>query len=53
MGRVEERTMQVSKLMTRDARIASPAQSLQQAAQVIAELDTGVLPVGKNDRLSG
>lgn len=53
MGRVEERTMQVSKLMTRDARIASPAQSLQQAAQVIAELDTGVLPVGENDRLVG
>jgi CBS domain-containing protein len=45
--------MQVNELMTRDVRIASPDQSLQQAAQLMVELDTGVLPVGENDRLVG
>jgi CBS domain-containing protein len=45
--------MQVNELMTRDVRIANPDQSLQQAAQLMVELDTGVLPVGENDRLVG
>ena len=45
--------MQVNELMTRDVRIANPDQSLHQAARLIAELDTGVLPVGENDRLVG
>ncbi|MET0659655.1 MAG: CBS domain-containing protein [Steroidobacteraceae bacterium] len=45
--------MQVNKLMTRDVRIAAPDQTLQQAARLMAELDTGVLPVGENDRLVG
>ncbi len=45
--------MQVNELMTRDVRIANPDQSLQQAARLMAELDTGVLPVGENDRLVG
>ena len=45
--------MQVNELMTRDVRTASPEQSLQQVAQLMAELDVGVLPVGENDRLVG
>lgn len=45
--------MQVNELMTRDVRIANPDQPLRQAAQWMAELDTGVLPVGENDRLVG
>jgi CBS domain-containing protein len=45
--------MQVNELMTRDVRIASPDQTLQEAARLMKELDTGVLPVGENDRLVG
>jgi CBS domain-containing protein len=45
--------MQVNQLMTRDVRIATPDQSLQEAAQLMADLDAGVLPVGENDRLVG
>ena len=45
--------MQVSELMTRDVRIASPEDSLEQAAKMMAEIDAGVLPVGENDRLVG
>jgi CBS domain-containing protein len=45
--------MQVSELMTRTVRVTSPDQSIREAAQLMAELDTGVLPVGDNDRLVG
>ena len=45
--------MKVSDCMTRDVRIASPSQTLREAAQLMAELDVGVLPVGENDRLVG
>ena len=45
--------MQVSELMTRDVRIASPEDSLEHAAKMMAEIDAGVLPVGENDRLVG
>jgi CBS domain-containing protein len=43
--------MQVSKVMTRDVKIASPEDTLQHAAQMMEEVDCGVLPVGQNDRL--
>ena len=33
--------------------IASPDDTIQQAASRMAELDAGVLPVGENDRLVG
>jgi CBS domain-containing protein len=39
--------------MTRDVRIASPNETIRQAAQAMAEIDAGVLPVGENDRLVG
>ncbi|WP_202804594.1 CBS domain-containing protein [Sphingomonas sp. PR090111-T3T-6A] len=39
--------------MTRDVRIADPAETLQEAARAMAELDAGFLPVGEGDRLIG
>jgi CBS domain-containing protein len=45
--------MQVSKCMTRDVRIVDPDETLEQAARARAEIDSGILPVGENDRLVG
>jgi CBS domain-containing protein len=45
--------MRVSEAMTRDVSIASPEQTIRQAAMAMAEIDAGVLPVGDNDRLVG
>jgi CBS domain-containing protein len=45
--------MKVSEVMTRDVRVANPEQSIREAAQLMAELDAGVLPVGADDRLVG
>lgn len=45
--------MEVSKLMTRDVRLATPEDSIEQAAKMMGEIDAGVLPVGENDRLVG
>jgi CBS domain-containing protein len=45
--------MKVSDVMTRDVRISSPEQTIREAARLMAEADTGVLPVGENDRLVG
>ena len=45
--------MQVSEAMTRDVRVARPDETIEKAAKVMAEIDTGVLPVGENDRLVG
>jgi CBS domain-containing protein len=45
--------MQVKELMTPDVEIASPDDSIQTAAKMMADLDVGVLPVGENDRLVG
>ena len=45
--------MQVRECMTRDVVIASPAQTLQEAATKMAECDAGALPVGEGDRLVG
>jgi CBS domain-containing protein len=52
-GISEEAKMKVSETMTRDVRVASPNDSIQQAARMMAEIDAGVLPVGENDRLVG
>jgi CBS domain-containing protein len=52
-GEAEELAMQVREVMSRDVRVASPSDTLQQAAKMMAELDAGVLPVGENDRLVG
>jgi len=45
--------MKVSEVMTREVRVANPSQSLREAAQMMADLDAGVLPVGADDRLVG
>jgi CBS domain-containing protein len=45
--------MQVSNAMTTDVKIASPSQSIRDAARTMAEIDAGALPVGENDRLVG
>ena len=45
--------MKVSQLMTREVEVASPGETLENAAKVMAALDAGVLPVGENDRLVG
>jgi CBS domain-containing protein len=45
--------MKVSKCMTRDVQLASPTQTIREAARMMAELDAGVLPVEQDDRLVG
>lgn len=39
--------------MTRDVRLASPEDTIQEAAKAMASIDAGVLPVGDGDRLIG
>ena len=45
--------MKVNEAMTRDVRVASPDETIRQAAEAMATLDAGVLPVGENDHLIG
>jgi CBS domain-containing protein len=45
--------MHVNEAMSRDVKIASPNQTIKEAAALMAEIDAGVLPVGDNDRLVG
>ena len=45
--------MRVSNCMTQRVRIASPEHTLQDAANAMASLDAGALPVSENDRLVG
>jgi CBS domain-containing protein len=45
--------MKVKQAMTSDVRVASPDQTIREAAKLMAELDAGALPVGENDRLVG
>jgi CBS domain-containing protein len=48
-----EDTMRVSEAMSSDVNIASPEQSIREAARIMAKIDAGALPVGENDRLVG
>jgi CBS domain-containing protein len=43
----------VSEVMTRNVRFVSPQEDVQHAAQMMGELDVGVLPVCEGDRLVG
>jgi len=43
----------VNDVMTRDVRVARPADSIRDAAAAMAQADIGSLPVGENDRLVG
>jgi CBS domain-containing protein len=45
--------MLVRDLMSRNVCIASPQDTLQKAARMMAERDIGFLPVGENDRMVG
>jgi CBS domain-containing protein len=45
--------MKVSEAMTRDVRVASPSQTIREAAQTMLDIDAGVLPVGDKDKLVG
>ena len=45
--------MQVNEAMTSDVKVASPNQTICDAARMMAQIDAGVLPVGENDRLVG
>jgi CBS domain-containing protein len=45
--------MRIKDCMTRNVRVVSPKQTIREAAQIMAELDAGVLPVGEDDRLVG
>ena len=45
--------MKISECMSRDVRVCAPDHTLQSAAQTMAEIDAGFLPVGENDRLIG
>lgn len=45
--------MKVSSIMSRDVRVANPEHSLREAAQAMAEIDAGALPVCDGKRLLG
>lgn len=45
--------MKISDCMTRDVQLASPNDTIAEAARCMARIDAGILPVGDNDRLVG
>jgi CBS domain-containing protein len=45
--------MKVSEVMTRNVRIANADETIQAAARIMAEIDAGVVPVGKDGKLVG
>lgn len=45
--------MQVRDAMTRDVRLATPAQTIRDVAKMMQEIDAGILPVEENDRIIG
>jgi CBS domain-containing protein len=45
--------MEIRQVMTRDVQLTSPDETVRQAASLMKRLDTGVLPVGHDDRLVG
>lgn len=45
--------MKINECMTREFRIVDPAETVQDAARKMADIDAGFLPVGEDDRLIG
>ncbi len=45
--------MRVSEVMSSNVKIASPNQSIIEAAKMMADSDCGILPVGEHDHLVG
>jgi CBS domain-containing protein len=52
-GGGEDRSALVSEVMSRDVRLASPEDTVQQVARIMGEEDTGIVPIGEGDRLVG
>jgi CBS domain-containing protein len=49
----KEADMKISEIMTRDVEVAAPGDTLRSAAQLMADLDVGVLPVTDDGQLVG
>jgi len=45
--------MKIHEIMTKEVFVAGPTQSIREAARMMAQYDTGALPVGDDDRLLG
>jgi CBS domain-containing protein len=45
--------MKIRDAMTRDVRTIAPSDTIRQAAELMADIDAGVLPVAENDRMVG
>ena len=45
--------MRIRDVMSRDVKLASPNDTVQHAAEMMAELDAGSIPVGEDDRIVG
>ena len=45
--------MNVNSCMSTEVRLASPHESIREAARTMKEIDAGILPVGEHDRLVG
>jgi CBS domain-containing protein len=45
--------MKVSEVMTRDVRLIEPTQTIQDAARLMAEIDTGIILIREGDPLVG
>jgi len=45
--------MKVRECMSHDVLVANPSQTIAEAARMMSECDSGILPVGENDRLVG
>src|SRR5258708_3270519 len=49
----ERSYMQVHEVMSRNVLVASPDDTIEKAAALMAQVNCGALPVGENDRLVG
>jgi CBS domain-containing protein len=49
----QEKQMNVSDVMTREVQVATPEQSIRDAAQLMMKIDAGTVPVGKDQKLVG
>lgn len=45
--------MKVADAMSRDVQLVTPAQTIREAARLMADCDIGAVPVGQDDRLVG
>ena len=45
--------MRIRDVMSRDVKLASPNDTVQHAAELMAEIDAGSIPVGEDDRIVG